>query len=78
MGEKNIIGIDMGGTNVRAGLVNGSNISEIISRRVNSAGSVEEVMQDVFNLTDKLMNSAVNAIGIGVPSVVDVEQGYCI
>ncbi len=73
--EENIIGIDLGGTNVRCGLVNKNSAMDIHSRRINSQASVEEVMEDIFSLTGQLMNSSVKAIGIGVPSVVDLEHG---
>ena len=35
----------------------------------------QEVLQDVFDLVDEQMDEEVEAIGIGVPSVVDVELG---
>ena len=50
MNNKTILGIDMGGTNIRAGLVDERNIKSITSRRVNGRGSMEKVLQDVFNL----------------------------
>ena len=75
MNDKKIIGIDLGATNIRVGLVNGSHLSEIKSKRINSDGSVEEVLNDIFSITDGLVDKDITAIGIGVPSVVDVEQG---
>jgi glucokinase len=75
MNDKKIIGIDLGATNIRGGLVNGSQLSKINSKRINSKGSVEEVLSDVFDIIDGLKNDEVAAIGIGVPSVVDVEKG---
>ena len=52
-----------------------NDLSEIITQRINSKGSEEEVLNDVFAVTDALMHDDVAAIGIGVPSVVDVEEG---
>jgi len=75
MNDKKIIGIDLGATNIRGGLVNGSQLSKINSKRINSKGSVEEVLSDVFDIIDGLKDDEVAAIGIGVPSVVDVEKG---
>jgi glucokinase len=75
MNDKKIIGIDLGATNIRGGLVNGLTISEILSRRIKRAGSVEDVMEDVFGIIDSLIQPDVAAIGIGVPSVVDVDLG---
>jgi glucokinase len=73
--EEQIIGIDLGGTNVRCGLVSGNKVIDIHSKRINSRASVEEVMEDIFSLTGRLISPSVAAIGIGVPSVVDLEQG---
>lgn len=75
MNHKEIIGIDLGATNIRGGLVSGNEITEIKAKPIRSKGTVEDVLQDIFSITDTLMNNAVAAIGIGVPSVVDVKQG---
>ncbi len=75
MNNKKIIGIDLGATNIRAGLVNGSDLIEIKSKRINSSGSVEDVLADIYAITDGLVEPEITAIGIGVPSVVDVEAG---
>ncbi len=69
------IGIDLGGTNIRGGLVRGKNLSAIVSQRINAQGSEEEVLQELFQLTDRLMEHPVAAIGIGVPGLVDAERG---
>src|ERR1700744_4640661 len=75
MKDEKIIGIDLGATNVRGAIVNDESISEIISRRINTKGSEEQVLEDVYYIIDKLIDKDVKAIGIGLPSVVDVEQG---
>ncbi len=70
-----VIGIDLGATNIRAGLVQGSVIANIQSKRINSAGSVEDVLADFYTLIDVLIDAEVRAIGVGVPSVVDLAKG---
>jgi glucokinase len=75
MYDKKIIGIDLGATNIRGGLVNGTSLSGMNSKRINSSGSVEEVMKDIYAIIDSLIDKDVSAIGIGVPSVVDVKLG---
>lgn len=69
------IGIDLGGTNIRAGVVHENNLQKIISRRINAKGSTEEVLQELFSITDQLINKSVTSIGIGVPGLVNVEEG---
>src|SRR5271169_1849752 len=75
MSDRKVIGIDLGATNIRGGLICGSKLSQIHSRRIQSAGTVEEVLTDIYSIIDLLIDKEVSAIGIGVPSVVDVEQG---
>ncbi len=75
MTNETVLGIDIGGTNIRGGVVNENELTTIISRRVNAMGSVEEVLQQLFSLTDELINNSVTAIGIGIPGLVDIEQG---
>jgi predicted NBD/HSP70 family sugar kinase len=38
MDNKKIIGIDLGATNIRGGLVNGTRLSGMNSKRINSSG----------------------------------------
>jgi len=75
MNNNKIIGIDLGATNIRAGMVSGSDLTEIKSRRIHSSGTVEQVLNDIYSITDGLIESDLTAIGIGVPSVVDVDNG---
>ena len=75
MSDQKVIGLDLGATNIRGGLIHNNNLSRIHSRRIPSAGTVEEVLQDIYAIIDLLIEKDVSAIGIGVPSVVDVEQG---
>ncbi|MCW3113425.1 MAG: hypothetical protein JWR18_1821 [Segetibacter sp.] len=72
--NKSVIGIDLGGTNIRGGLVEGKTLSSITSQKIKVDGTIEDVLQQVFALTDSIINSAVTAIGIGVPGLAD-EQG---
>jgi len=75
MTNTKIIGIDLGATNIRGAVVNDDAIAEIISRRINTKGTEEQVLEDVYFIIDKLIEKDIKAIGIGVPSVVDVELG---
>ena len=69
------IGIDLGGTNVRAGIVHENALQKIISKRINAKGSAEEVLQELFSITDQLIDKSVTSIGIGVPGLVNIEEG---
>ena len=75
MNDKKIIGIDLGATNIRGAVVSGDALSGIISVRIHSDGTVEDVLGDIYQVIDALMTDSVAAVGIGVPSVVDVAEG---
>ena len=68
------IGLDLGGTNFRAGLVD---TDQLVSKEVIPCprGSEKEVNDALLSLVDKMMTDEVTSIGVGVPSVVDRERG---
>lgn len=74
MNEK-IIGVDLGGTNIRAGRVLQQQLQKTVSCKTRSGGTEEEVLQDLYQLIDSLIEHDTAAIGVGVPSVVDIEEG---
>ncbi len=69
-----IIGIDLGGTNVRCGVVSNGRLIKIVSKRIHSNGTLKEVLQEVFELTDQLFDTTIKGIGIGVPGLIDEEK----
>ncbi len=75
MASGKIIGIDVGGTNIRAGIVESGQLEKIESERVNAQGSVEEVLEQLCALIDKTGTAGIDGIGIGVPGPVDEDKG---
>ena len=69
------IGIDLGGTNVRCGLVENGNVVTRLSEPCRSDQPEEVVLEQIKGLIRRLINPSVKGIGIGVPSVVDVQKG---
>lgn len=68
--SKEILGIDLGGTNLRGGILNENDLSGITSQRINADAPADEVLHQVFQFVDKLMKPGIKAIGIGVPGLV--------
>ena len=62
MNERTILGIDLGGTNIRGGLVKDNSLGDIHSKRVNSQGTRDEVLEDLFSFTDTIINNSVISI----------------
>ncbi len=70
-----VVGVDLGGTNVRAGLVADGRLAGVRSAPVRSRGSMEDVLEDLFGVLDAVMRPEVAGIGAGVPSVIDLATG---
>lgn len=70
-----VIGVDLGGTRVRAGKVRGGQVESNMSQRISGKESMEVVLGEIFNTIDEVFDREVAGIGVGVPSVVDVERG---
>jgi len=75
MADTKVIGIDLGATNIRGAVVRGSSLSDIVSVRIHSDGEVDDVLGDIYQVVESFIGEGVEAIGIGVPSVVDVVEG---
>ena len=71
----NIIGVDLGGTNIRAGKVIQQKIVQTTKAPTSSSGTEEEVLETLFSVIDGCFDENTKSIGVGVPSVVDVEKG---
>jgi len=70
------IGIDLGGTSVRAASVDDDGrILNICSEPCNARGSEQDVLDQIYRLIEEVGLPGVESIGLGVPSVVDPERG---
>jgi len=73
-----LIGIDLGGTNIAAGLV--TNEGELLFKKslpTNAQRPAEELIKDIYLLIDELRNSTdrpVEAVGIGIPGLVNKDM----
>lgn len=70
-----ILGIDLGGTNVRVGHINNSSLVKVESLPITKDGSAVEIINEIFSLIEKFSTNDIMGIGIGVPSIVDIERG---
>ncbi|HUQ96651.1 MAG TPA: ROK family protein [Chitinophagaceae bacterium] len=73
--QNSVVGIDLGGTNIRVAVVTENKIQAMQTSRIDAAGSYDSILQTVYAVTDTVVTSSVAAIGIGVPSVVDLDTG---
>lgn len=70
-----LIGIDLGATNVRVARIVNNNIVSVSTEKIENTASPEHLIDQIRILISKEIEPSVTAIGIGVPSVVDVEAG---
>ena len=69
-----VIGIDLGATNLRVGFVENGKITSLVKRPLPSDKSDMSIINQMCNMIEKVDNGATK-IGIGVPSVVDSNEG---
>lgn len=69
------IGIDLGGTSLDIGRVHNGKIEQQSSLSYNALASESEIVNFVIASIEQKINDSVTRIGIGVPSVVDIERG---
>lgn len=69
------IGVDMGGTNIRVGLVAGDYIVKKVVRPTLAHRGEKDILDDLITAIHEIITPEVRCIGIGVPSVVDLKTG---
>lgn len=77
MKEKNkvVLGIDMGGTKIRVGKVEGSEVTATASNLIPASEDAETVLNTVKKTVATLFSDEVAGLGVGIPSVLDRKQG---
>jgi glucokinase len=64
------IGVDLGGTNVRAGLVKNGKIIALHKQPISSHAEQKIVLDEIYQTIAAVLQPGVTGIGIGVPSLV--------
>jgi glucokinase len=70
-----VIGVDLGGTNIRGGIENHGKVYYPKRELFNTQRLFEQTLIQLFDFIRPMIQPGVKGIGIGVPSVVDVEKG---
>jgi glucokinase len=70
-----IIGIDMGGTNIRAGLVDNGRLLHTHQAKLSEKNSLNSTLEQLFTCIADFTSYPIEGIGIGVPSIVDTKNG---
>lgn len=75
MKKESLIGIDLGATNIRVATVSETTITNIVSEKIESKTDKGHLINQLKKLISQVITGNEKGIGIGVPSVVDVEKG---
>lgn len=75
MTEDLIIGVDMGATNLRVGVVKNNRLLLCRTAEIHKTGSGQEVVNQIIGLIEGMPQNSYRGIGVGVPSVVDIDKG---
>jgi glucokinase len=73
--EERVIGVDLGGTKIAAGIVARSGAVERSETRDTPLGSQQELLAALDDMVGDLLDEPVAALGIGVPSRIDQRTG---
>ena len=75
MKNEKILGLDVGGTNMRVGVVQNNTIVQLEAEPIADQHNEQGTIDQLLNLIRKVHDDEVKAIGIGVPSCVDLKTG---
>jgi len=70
-----VIGISFGGKTLVAGKVKNGLIERSVSKKINNRAPEDEILAEVYGIINEVKDEEAAGIGIGVPSLVDVEKG---
>ena len=70
-----ILGLDIGGTNIRMGLVENNELKKVETSSTQNDAGEDEIINNLLDMIGKFDIKEIEGIGAGVPSVVDVENG---
>jgi glucokinase len=73
--NKFVLGVDLGGTKIKVGKIEGLNIIATSSNLIPATESAEAVLEVVKKTIADLFSEEVEGIGIGIPSVLDRRKG---
>ncbi|WP_373495940.1 ROK family protein [Aquiflexum sp.] len=73
--EKPILGLDIGGTNIKAGVLVVSDLVDIRTISTPSRESQESILETIADLISSYVHHDFFAIGIGIPGLIDTDNG---
>lgn len=78
MGANRVIGVDLGGTKILAGIVDENGEVERRHERLTPVSSQAELLAGLDEAVDELLDENVAALGFGIPSTIDQRTGRAV
>ena len=78
MGANRVIGVDLGGTKIAAGIVDRSGKVTSLREVATPKSSEDVVVAAIGDVIEGLMEDGIEAIGLGVPSTIDQASGTAV
>lgn len=75
MDGKRVIGVDLGGTKILAGIVDGDGHVEHRREHATPVGSQDDLLAGLDQAVEELLDDRIAAIGFGLPSPIDQRTG---
>jgi len=75
MNHKSVIGVDLGGTNVRTGAIQDGQILKQFAESISANADADTVLHELIDAIEHVFQPDCAGIGIGVPGVVDPIHG---
>jgi glucokinase len=72
---KRVVGVDVGGTKILAGIVDASGKVEHRRERQTELDSQDRLIEEIGAAAEELLNDSVAAVGFGLPSRIDQQTG---
>ena len=70
-----VIGVDIGGTKISAGLVCDGKISKSVTIHTPTTEKEDDVIEVIIEAINGVMTEQVESIGIGIPGIIDTQSG---
>ena len=78
MDDKSVIGIDLGGTKILAGIVDQQGHVERRREHATPTGSQEQLLAGLESAVEELISDEIAALGFGIPSPIDQRSGHAL
>ena len=75
MTDRRVVGVDVGGTKILAGIVDPAGQIEHRRERPTDLDSQERLIDEIGTAVDELLDDSVAAVGLGLPSRIDQQAG---